>query len=271
MKVNSYTSSWKVGIVVFSAMLLPGIGHAETEGGDSIAELSTKIQDPLAKIISVPLFFNTYTDIGGTGDSNHALLVQPIIPFDFGSDTWYGITRAIIPVLDAKVPNASSGLGDITLNVIFVRNLSKSLRIGFGPLFQLPTHTDADLGVDRWGAGLSGGAVLTKGRWVTGGLLTQLWDVAGKDGSINEFTFQPIINYDFGEKGGWIFTSTPLITASWDESSSDQWDIPVGGGVSKIFKFGKMPVALSPQAYYHIEGAPKWEVRFMVRLLLPHW
>jgi hypothetical protein len=221
---------------------------AEGDKKEDMAALSTKAQDPLAKIISVPIFFNTYTDIGGSGENNYAMLVQPVVPFDIGSDDWYLMTRTIIPVVNYNIPD-QSGIADTTLDIIFATNYTKNVRFGFGPIFQLPTHTDELLGVDRWGAGISGGAVLTQGRWVVGALATQIWDVAGSgDEDINEFTFQPIVNYDFGEKGHWVFTSTSLITANWDKADN-KWDIPIGGGITKIFKFGKLPVSLTLQRH----------------------
>jgi hypothetical protein len=48
--------------------------------------------------------------------------------------------------------------------------------------------------------------------------------------------------------------------------------VPMGGGVGKIFHFGKLPVNTSLVAYYNVarpEFAPNWNLRFQVQLMFP--
>ncbi|MPY21138.1 hypothetical protein [Shewanella sp. YLB-07] len=256
-------------VAIYTTMAASMVISASAIADEELNKLSKEAQDPLAKIISMPIFFNQYTDIADSGKDNNAILIQPVVPFSFGSDEWYGIARAIIPIDDFEIPD-ESGVGDTTLDIVFATNVRPGLRAGFGPIFQIPTHSNSALGKDSWGAGLSGGLVLTEGRWVIGGLATQVWDVNGDNAAedINTFTFQPIVNYDFGEKGGWIFTSTPLIVADFTKDD-DKWDVPIGGGFSHMSRIGKMPVSWGPQVYKHVKGAADWEFRFMVRAILP--
>jgi hypothetical protein len=54
--------------------------------------------------------------------------------------------------------------------------------------------------------------------------------------------------------------------------SSDKWTVPIGGGVGKIFHFGKLPVNAQIDAYYNVEKpefGPDWQVRSFVQLMFP--
>ncbi len=50
------------------------------------------------------------------------------------------------------------------------------------------------------------------------------------------------------------------------------WTVPIGGGVGRIFHFGKLPVNSQIGAYYNVEkpefGAD-WQIRFQVQLMFP--
>ena len=81
---------------------------------------------------------------------------------------------------------------------------------------------------------------------------------------------QPFVNYNIGD--GWYLTSSPIITANWEAHDGDTWTVPVGAGVGKLFKFGKLPINTSLQAYYNAERptfASDWQLRFQVQVLLP--
>jgi hypothetical protein len=111
-----------------------------------------------------------------------------------------------------------------------------------------------------------------QGPWVVGGLVQNVWSYCGDSdrAHVNEFLLQPFVNYNL-EKG-WYIASSPIMTANWNRDSSDQWLIPVGGGVGRVFKMGRLPVNLQVQAFYHAakpsEG-PDWSTRVQFQLLFP--
>ena len=50
------------------------------------------------------------------------------------------------------------------------------------------------------------------------------------------------------------------------------WTVPLGGGVGKIFHFGKLPVNTQLSAYYnvaHPDNAANWQLRLQVQLMFP--
>ena len=83
--------------------------------------------------------------------------------------------------------------------------------------------------------------------------------------------FQPFINYNFA--GGWYVTSSPVITANWEaERSSDEWTVPVGGGVGRVFTLGEQHINTRMSYYYNVEkprfGA-QWDFQLEINLLFP--
>ena len=59
----------------------------------------------------------------------------------------------------------------------------------------------------------------------------------------------------------------------WLAASSNRWTLPIGAGVGKIVKFGKLPVNFQLQAFDNVvtpqRGGADWQLRFQVQLLFP--
>jgi hypothetical protein len=87
---------------------------------------------------------------------------------------------------------------------------------------------------------------------------------------VNQFLVQPFINYNLPK--GWYLTVAPIITADWKAAGPDQWTVPLGGGVGKIFKIGKLPFNGNVQVYSNVatpSNGPDWTIRAQLALLLP--
>ena len=141
-------------------------------------------------------------------------------------------------------------------------------------MFQLPTHNNAELGNDNWGGGAS--FVVLKmeksSPWVYGVLANNVWSLTDdkNGGSYNNGLINPFIHYNF--KDGLYLTSSPNITVNWDARSENKWTVPMGGGVGKIFHFGKLPVNSQIAAYYNVEKpefAADWQIQVQVQLMFP--
>ena len=115
-------------------------------------------------------------------------------------------------------------------------------------------------------------ALKIQGPWVVGVLANNLWSYAGDDDreDVNQFLFQYFINYNLPQ--GWYISSAPIIIANWKADSGNQWTVPFGGGVGKIFRIGKQPVNAQAQAFYNVEkpdNAPDWTLRLQLQFLFP--
>jgi len=263
---DKLTASINVVILVTMMIFVPQAWADET------GDLAKQAQNPVASLISLPFQNNTNFGIGPNDRTQNILNIQPVWPFTL-SDDWNLITRTIIPVVSQPVGlnDRTNGLGDTTFTAFFSPNDSGKWVWGVGPVFLLPTATSDDLGFAKWGLGASAVVLTMPTPWVIGSLFSNVWSVAGSGTQdINLFTWQYFINYNLPQ--GWYLTSAPIITANWKASSGNQWTVPFGGGVGKIFKIGKQPMNSSAQAYYNVEtptGGPDWQLRLQLQFLFP--
>ena len=254
--------------------------HAADEDGDGIiepgedetAELARAAQNPIANMISLPFQNNTSFNTGPRERTANVLNIQPVLPFSVTED-WNLITRTIFPIVyqpsSVRGQNRQTGIGD-TLFTAFASPANPvwgKVLLGAGPVINIQTASDDRLGADAWGMGISGVALTIMGPVVTGALISQLWNLDGDD--FSSFLTQPFLNYNL--PGGWYLTSSPIITADF-EQDDNAWLVPVGAGVGKIIRIGKLPLNLSFSAYYNVEK-PKfgadWSTRFQVQMLFP--
>ena len=118
---------------------------------DDSVELATKLANPIANLISVPIKLDWDTGIGSNDADQYNFVIQPVIPFSLNSD-WSLISRTIAPFIEAKAaqPGLSdeSGLGDITQSFFFSPKAPTAAGWiwGAGPVLLLPTATNDRLG-----------------------------------------------------------------------------------------------------------------------------
>jgi hypothetical protein len=253
-----------------SALLIPGIASA----AQSTEELAKAAQNPIANMISLPFQNNTNLNIGPNDATQNILNVQPVYPFSLNDD-WNVITRTIVPITsnpdvltgDGRI----NGIGDTTFTAFFSPKNSE-ITWGVGPVLVMPTASDDALGSDKWSAGLSAVALAMPGKWVVGGVISNVWSFAGSgNNKINFFTLQPFINYNFD--GGWYVTTAPIITANWEADSDHKWTVPLGGGFGKVFKIGNQPINAQLSLYNNVvtpdDFGAQWQVRAQLQFLFP--
>jgi hypothetical protein len=264
---------WLAGAVCATTLALSAPARAEM----SAEELAKLAQNPVGNLISLPFQNNTNLNYGPEQGTQNILNIQPVIPISISKD-WNIITRTIVPVIwmPELAPDIESttGIGD-TVFTAFLSPANPGKWIwGAGPVVQIPTNTEAELGNDNWGLGPSFVVLhLDHGSpWVYGALVNNIWALTNdqQGGYYNNGLIQPFVNYNF--KGGLYLTSAPILTVDWTEDSDNRWTIPVGGGVGKIFHFGKLPVNTQLSAYYNVvtpDNGADWQIRAQVQLMFP--
>ena len=105
-----------------------------------------------------------------------------------------------------------------------------------------------------------------------GVLVNNVWSTTSdkQGGGYSNGLIQPFVNYNF--EGGLYLTSSPIATVNWKAQGSQQWTVPIGGGVGKIFHIGKLPVNTQISAYYNVakpDFGPNWQIRAQVQLMFP--
>jgi opacity protein-like surface antigen len=227
-------------------------GHpAEPSEGEDLAK---KSQNPIADLVSVPFQSNTNFNAGPFNRTQEVLNIQPVVPLHINAD-WNLISRTIMPVISQPSPifdSNTNGIGDITQEFFFSPTHPGPLIWGVGPVFTIPSATDPILGQGKVLLGPTAVALVTPGHWVIGVLVNNQWSVGGNPlrQSVNEFLAQPFINYNMAH--GWYLTSSPEITANWLAAPGQQWTVPIGGGIGRIFKIGDQPVSASIAGYYNV-------------------
>jgi hypothetical protein len=66
--------------------------------------------------------------------------------------------------------------------------------------------------------------------------------------------------------------SAPIITVDWKAASDQRWIVPLGVGVGRVAKFGRLPVNTQVGAYANVvkpDFGPDWQLRVQVQVFLP--
>ena len=243
----------------------------------SAEELAKLAQNPVGNLISLPFQNNTNLNFGPEKGTQNILNIQPVIPIEVNSE-WNVITRTILPVIwnPSLAPGdpATNGIGDTTFTAFLSPAKPGHWIWGAGPVLQLPTNSNAELGNKNWGAGPSAVVLhLEHGDpWVYGVLVNNVWSLSSnkQGGSYNQGLIQPFVNYNFPD--GFYLTSAPIATVNWKAEGGNKWTVPVGGGVGKIFHVGKLPINMQLSAYYNAirpDDGASWQIRFQIQLLFP--
>ena len=233
-------------------MLTANLAHAqETQDGEGLAR---QTQNPVANLISVPFQNNTNFGLGPNDRTQNVLNIQPVIPFSLG-ENWNLITRTIVPLITQPDLGATSGsttgFGDIVFSAFLSPAQPGKVIWGVGPAIAIPSGKEG-LSLEKWAVGPSVVILTMSGPWVGGFVWNNVWSVGGDEAlsDINLMLLQYFINYNF--PSGWYLTSAPIITANWEADEGNNWTVPFGGGVGKVFRIGSQPININTQAFYNV-------------------
>ena len=262
------------GIALGLASLLLTAGGVRA--ADDTEELAKQTQNPVANLISVPFQNNFNFGAGTDNDMVWIMNVQPVIPIPITED-WNLITRTIVPIINqpslAPGMDSAFGMGDINPSVFLSPAKDKGFIWGAGVTTTLPTATVSELGSGQWSMGPTAVALWMEGHWVVGGLINQQWSMVGwSDRAVNALLAQPFVNYNISD--GWYLSSAPIITGDFSASGGNHWTVPVGAGVGKLWRIGKIRLPLNTQIvpYYNAvtpDFGPDWQLRFQFQFLFP--
>ncbi|HVT09245.1 MAG TPA: neuromedin U [Polyangia bacterium] len=240
-------------------------------------DLAKAVQNPIADLISVPFQNNASYNIGTNDRAADTLNIQPVIPTHLGDHVLL-VSRIILPVSYqptlTSTGGGTSGVGDLNPTFFFSPAHPGKLIWGAGPAFVLPTATQQAVGTGKWSAGPSAVVLMQPDPWTIGVLASQVWSFAGPTNrsDVSLLTVQYFVSYNLAH--AWYLTSSPILTFNWKAPSSDEWLVPFGGGIGKIFKLGKLPLNGAVQAFYNVHSSDattlaRWQARVQLTFLFP--
>jgi len=248
-----------------------------SEGEESASELNRKLTNPVSSIWSISNQFNNFELNSGQWSNNWNF--QPVLPVSVTKE-WNLITRPVMPFYNI-VPHETApgeferdaGLGDLTLLELLSPAHSGNWVLGAGPTAIFPTATSGFTGQGKWQLGPSMVVGYLTKQYFIGVFPQQWWSIGGERGrpDTNQMNLQPIATIFFGE--GWSFGYSGNILANWNAPSEDVWTVPIGLGLGKVVKFGRLPVKIQLAVQYmpvhpRISGQ-EWNVQLQVTPVIP--
>jgi len=241
---------------IFSAVLCGGQAVAQSASPISNTELSKESENPVSRVITLPLRYEAEFDNGAYKATKDTLEIdQALVPFRLSED-WSLITRTKLPaeaLPPSKVGNSwASGLSNGYTTFFLSPEHGHGFYWGIGPVLYYPSSSTA-VGVDKWGSGPSVAFIKKDASpWVFGAVVNNIWSFGdtppGSSDKTNSLLLNPFISYHFGD--GWSLGSSPDVTANWI-ASGEKWTVPIGGGLSKTTRLGEQSVKLAVDGYYN--------------------
>jgi len=266
-------------VAAFCLVACASLAMSQEHPPGSDADLATKLSNPVAAMVSVPLQFNYDQNYAGGDGHKTYVNVQPVIPFRINDD-WNLITRNILPVADQSDvfpgSGSQSGLGDLTSSFFFspVKPTDGGWIWAIGPVFYLPTATDDLLGAKKWGVGPTALMLKQEHGWTYGFLWNYVASVATVRGNNNDRPdlsngfIQPFLSYS--TPSAWTYGVNIEASHSWD---GNQWSVPLNLSVGHVVHFGSTPVQVTLGTGYfldHTDTGPRgWRFRFVTTFLIP--
>jgi hypothetical protein len=237
--------------------------------------LALQLSNPVASLISVPFQKNVDFGLGADGSGWQSRTnIQPVIPISIAKD-WNMISRTILPVIvqeGVTAPRTDQlGLGDVVQSLFFSPKAPGPGGIiwGAGPVFLLPTGTNAALGAQKWGAGPTAVALRQSGPWTVGMLANHIWSFAGAEArqDVSATFMQPFITYTTPKA-----TTIAFNTETTYDWKNDRWLVPLNLTVNQVIPLGGQLVQVGVGGRYYVEspaGGPDWGMRFSFTFLFP--
>lgn len=210
---------------------------------DDTAELSKKLSNPVASLISFPVQTNFDFRMGSGSGWRMTMNVQPVIPMALNKE-WNLISRTILPIIHqgnvVSQGTSQSGLGDTVQSFFLSPNKTEPFIWGLGPAVLIPTATNQFLGAKQLGLGPTAVVLKQQKGWTVGALWNHIWRVAGSSDRprVNSDFIQPFLSYS--TKDGWTYTLNTESTYDW---TGNEWSVPVHFTIAKIVRFGKQPLS----------------------------
>ena len=272
---------------------------AEAGSQKSIEQIAWEMGNPLATFFSFGYeaqFKSFKGSIPGAGDqSNWTYLYSAVLPFrqkdgkgwvfrfalpyivdqpiywaDRGYPEW--LIRQVDPTLDQDgdwgLTHSHTDAVSFDLAYGGVKDSGMILQYGLAGI--LPTTSDTSNGRQQLilGPEVNIGKMTDWG--VYGAVISHIIDVAEKKDKGTPDTSQTTIQayFAYGLGKGWQLISNPTMTYDWEGDSGNKLNLPLGGGIAKTTRIGKMPLKVTAEIQTFVASTdrfgPDWLFKFTI-------
>lgn len=214
-------------------------------------------------------------------DSGKQIVVRVNFPVNFGEPTYLVPGRDYVDwrirqdadTLPDGQPwfDGHGHLGDVSYDIGWGGTSDSGWITGIGLVGVLPTGQDGSIERDQYLLGPD----LTLGKITDWGILgtrlkhfTNVANVSRPDDPVTWDTNETHLNvfFAYGLGNGWNVISNPTVVYDWEATSDNQWQVPIGGGVSKMMRWFGVPVKMDFELEYYVVSpdtfGPEWLARF---------
>jgi hypothetical protein len=192
-------------------------------------------------------------------------IARPVFPL---------VTNTLLdPTSEDPAKSEKTGFGDIQLMSLIGPDRKDGLVWGLGPTFKFPTATNDSLGQDKYQVGPAVMLLNIGKPWVLG-MVSQHWWSFGGDSDrpkISRTDFQYIIRRQI--PGAMSIGMGPTVVVDWEADSGNKLTFPIGLGLTKTVRWGKMPIKLRFEPQYSIirpdDFGTAWNFRLQITPVIP--
>lgn len=277
----------------------------EKGGGMTMEEIARAMDNPLGNlwmlIVQNDLSLFKSDLIDTDGELFNSLKLMPVLPIRL-TENWNLINRPILQLqsspLDSEVGQLfgigagqitanpglaaiaqnpigrTTGFGDIIMfNMISPRAANEGFIWGVGPTFIFPTASHDVLGQGKWQIGPSALAANLGKEWNIGALVQQWYSYAGDDdrADTSQMDIQYFANYHWDPLT--LVGMTPNIRINWKAEKDEQISFPVGLGIIRTTKWGKLPIRWGVEFQYYVirpdAAGPQFNLKMFIIPVVP--
>jgi hypothetical protein len=252
-------------------------GQVEEQGDyENLEDLNRKMENPLSKVWALAVQDNVKLQQGDAVEGTHTgntLFFQPLLPVPIGNAVFSA--RPVFPlvtstVLDPTEPNgvksSMTGFGDIQMMTLLGPDVASGFIWGGGPTFKFPTASRPETGQGKYQAGPAALLMYSVKPWTAGTIVQHWWSFAGDDQRAETSLTEILYFLRRQVPGAMSLGLGPTITIDWKAPAGEKVDFPVGFGIVKLVRLGKVPTKLKAEVFYSVirpeSFGTAWSFRF---------
>jgi len=282
-------------IPVTALFASPDDANSATTAEISVDEIAKELSNPVTALatFNADIEFRSYQgDLAGADDQSAFIYnfeVSLPIPLDNGKNI---LMRATIPIngnqplyyvdrveypeflvrqlgdslpADREFIDGHDHLGDVKFDIAYGGVSDSGFISMYGIAVVLPTSQDLSSSIDQYQLGpeVAFGKVT---RWgVIGAWAKHMVRVAGESAWDTNMTSVEVF-FAYGLNNGWQVFSNPVIEYDWEATSDNKLLLPIGAGISKTTRIGKIPLKLAFELQHYVVSpdslGPQWLATF---------